>query len=375
MKALLTRMNASSISRWWWTVDRLYLAFIITLVVIGGVMMMAGTPLIARKLHLPPLYFVEKHVMIIIPSIIIMIGVSLLSVEDINKIAIFTLISSIVLMVIAAFWGMEIKGAKRWLSLMGFSLQPSEFMKPAFAVVMGIVLSRKNYNADFPVKLVAIGIYLITVISLYLQPDMGMIILITVTWFGQCFLAGLPIIYVVVLISSGLIGLGGAYFLLPHVASRIDRFLDPQSGDTYQITRSLEAFMKGGFLGVGPGEGIVKKHLPDAHADFIFAVMGEEFGVISCIVLVSIFTFLLLRGCFLILRENNLSIILGAAGILAQFTLQALINMCSALHLVPTKGMTLPFISYGGSSCWALSLGIGMFMGITRVKIGQSRRI
>jgi cell division protein FtsW len=165
--------------------------------------------------------------------------------------------------------------------------------------------------------------------------------------------------------------LAGAYVFLPHVTQRINGFLDPQAGDSYQVDRSMDAFMNGGLWGRGPGEGTVKLSLPDAHADFVFAVAGEELGLIVCLIIVALFAFIVLRGFSRLLQENNLFIVLAATGLLVQFGLQAIVNMASALHLMPTKGMTLPFISYGGSSLLALGLGMGMILALTRRRFGD----
>jgi len=191
-------------------------------------------------------------------------------------------------------------------------------------------------------------------------------------WFTQFFLAGLPLIWVGVAGIGGVLGLTSAYLLLPHVASRIDRFVNPASGDSYQVDRSMDAFMNGGWWGRGPGEGTVKLTLPDAHADFVFAVAGEELGLVICLVIVALFAFVVLRGFTRLLQEANLYIVLAATGLLVQFGLQAIINMASALHLMPTKGMTLPFISYGGSSLLALGIGMGMALALTRRRFGDA---
>jgi len=198
------------------------------------------------------------------------------------------------------------------------------------------------------------------------QPDIGQAVVVTAIWFTQWFLAGLPIVLVAGFIVLGIFALVGAYFAFPHVASRIDRFMDPKTGDTYQIDKATEAFTNGGLFGTGPGEGMVKNQLPDAHADFIFAVAGEEFGLIACLVLVLAFAFIVLRGFFRLLRETDLFVVLAATGLLVQFGIQALINMGSTVNLMPTKGMTLPFVSYGGSSLFALAIGMGMALALTR---------
>jgi cell division protein FtsW len=202
------------------------------------------------------------------------------------------------------------------------------------------------------------------------QPDLGQTALVSVVWFTQFFLAGLRLYWVAAGMASGVVGLVGAYITLPHVASRIDRFLDPASGDSYQVDRSMDAFMNGGLWGRGPGEGTVKESLPDAHADFVFAVAGEELGLIACLVIVALFAFIVLRGFSRLLQETNLFIVLAATGLFVQFGLQAIINMASTLHLMPTKGMTLPFISYGGSSMLSLGLAMGMALALTRRRFG-----
>ena len=201
---------------------------------------------------------------------------------------------------------------------------------------------------------------------LVLQPDIGMVVVVGTVWLGQVFLAGLRLRYMAGMAVIAGAGLFGAYFLFPHVASRVDRFLDPDSGDRYQVTKSIEAFENGGVFGRGPGEGTVKQVLPDAHADFVLAVAGEEMGLIACLAVVALFAFIVLRGSARLLQENDFFVLLAASGLLAQFGLQALINMASTLDLIPTKGMTLPFISYGGSSVLGLAIGMGMLLALTR---------
>ena len=194
--------------------------------------------------------------------------------------------------------------------------------------------------------------------------------MVSAIWFTQWFLAGLSIAWVAVLGTAGVAAMVGAYFFFPHVASRIDRFLDPASGDSYQIDRAMEAFLNGGLLGRGAGEGVAKAYLPDAHADFIFAVAGEEFGLVACFLIIALFVFIILRSLFRVLEANDLFIMLAATGLVVQFALQAIINMASTVNLMPTKGMTLPFISYGGSSLLALGFGMGMLLALTRSRPG-----
>jgi cell division protein FtsW len=274
------------------------------------------------------------------------------------------------MLILTLLVGQEIKGATRWISVAGFSVQPSEFAKPFFAVVTAWMLAAQKAEEGIPGTRIAVGLWLALVGLLMLQPDVGQTFVVSSVWGLQLFLAGLSLVWVVLIAVVGASSLFGAYFVLPHVAARIDAFLDPAAGDRYQIERSLEAFAAGGLLGRGPGEGTVKTLLPDAHSDFIFAVAGEEFGVAVCLVIVGLFAFVVLRGFARLLQEDDLFVLLACTGLLAQFGVQALINMGSALHLIPTKGMTLPFISYGGSSLMALALGMGMVLALTRRRSG-----
>ena len=250
-------------------------------------------------------------------------------------------------------------------------MQPSEFAKPFFAVVSAWMFAEWRRDPGFPGQYIAIGLYLMVISLLLAQPDLGMTVVITAIWFGQFFLAGLPLWLVFGFGIAGVIGLGAAYMLLPHVTSRIDRFLDPASGDSYQVSRSLEAFVNGGLTGTGPGEGTVKAYLPDAHADFIFSVAGEEFGGLACLLIIALYGFIVLRGYARLLSERSLFVLLAATGLLTQFALQALIHMGSAVSIMPAKGMTLPFISYGGSSLVALGIAMGMALALTRRRTGS----
>ncbi len=371
----LARTNTSLIGRWWWTVDRWTLAAFLLLILMGILLIMAASPAVADQHHWSSFHFIKKHIIFLVPTLGILIGVSLLSLPDIKRFALGVFGVSMVGLLLAPIIGVEIKGACRWLDIGGVSLQPSEFVKPAFAVVSALIFSKQKQTPNFPGNLICTALYLGVVALLMLQPDLGMTALMTAMWFSQFFLAGLPLFWIFSAAGCGIGGLVGAYYLLPHVRYRIDHFLSPAGGDKfgdrYQITQSLEAFINGGLIGKGPGEGTVKKYLPDAHADFIFAVAGEEFGLILCLVLVCVFAFILLRCFSRLLEENNMFVVLASTGLLVQFGLQAVINMASTLNLIPTKGMTLPFISYGGSSMLALAIGMGMLLGLTRRRIGD----
>jgi cell division protein FtsW len=364
------RSDNSLLGRWWWTVDRWLFFGILAIIFIGFFLTMAASPAVAQHLHLDNFYFLKRHSFYLVPVVVTLIGVSLLSLKDIRRLSLFVYLIVTLLLIATFFFGAEIKGARRWINFMGISIQPSEFMKPALVVITAWMISEKKANAEFPGIILALGFYGLVILLLLLQPDMGMIFLITVVFFAQLFLAGLPIMMVVGGSMLGALGLATAYFFFPHVTHRVDRFLNPELGDKfsdrYQITQSLEAFMNGGFWGQGPGEGTVKKYLPDAHADFIFAVAAEEYGLILCVLILALFAFVVLRSLLRLLQEENLFIVLAVSGLIMQFGLQALINIASTTNLIPTKGMTLPFISYGGSSLIALSFLMGVVLALTK---------
>lgn len=365
------RTDQSVFGRWWWTVDRWQLVALAILMAMGTVLITAASPPVAERIGIDDtFYFVERHLLMLVPASIIMMSVSLLSPRGVARTAVVVYLVALALVAATLVVGVEIKGARRWIHIPGLSLQPSEFVKPAFAVVAAWLFSLSRTTSGFPGSFVSMILYGGTVGLLLMQPDLGMAFVLSAVWFTQFFLAGLNVLLVVALGVLGVAGLVMAYFTFPHVTSRIDRFLDPQAGDTYQVSRSLEAFANGGLMGTGPGQGTVKFSLPDAHADFIFAVAGEELGLIACLLIVLTFGFIVLRGFARVFNENNYFVILATAGLLVQFGLQSMINMGSSLHLMPTKGMTLPFISYGGSSLLALGFGMGMVLALTRKRFG-----
>jgi len=365
------RTDRSLVAQWWWTVDRWSIFAVLALIAFGSLLVMAASPAVAERIGTDGLHFVRRYFAVLPAALTLIFGISLLSPRAVRLIAILGLIVALPLLAYTLVGGVEIKGARRWIELPGLSIQPSEFVKPCFTVVSAWLFAQCKTRPGFPGQAIAIVLYVTVVTLLIRQPDLGMAAVVSVVWFAQFFLAGLPLIWVVMLLLSGAAGLVGAYQMLPHVASRVDRFIDPASGDSYQVDRSMDAFMNGGWWGRGPGEGTVKLTLPDAHADFVFAVAGEELGLIVCLVIVALFAFIVLRGFSRMLQEGNLYVVLAASGLLVEFGLQAIINMASSLHLMPTKGMTLPFISYGGSSLLALGLGTGMMLALTRRRFGD----
>lgn len=312
--------------------------------------------------------------MMVIPALSLIFAISMLSPLQIRRLSVVGYFLCVILLCLTFFYGIEIKGAKRWLSMAGNSIQPSEFMKPFFAVVSAWMFAEKAKNPDFPGFLLSFSLLGIVVSLLMLQPDLGMTVIIVATWMTQLFLSGIPMIWIGIVGGMGFLSLITAYTFFPHVTKRIDQFLDSSGGDVknelYQITQSLEAFMNGGLFGKGPGEGIVKKNVPDAHADFVFAIAGEEFGFIICLIIVVLFGVIVVRSLMRLLDNAGLFVVLAACGLSTQLGFQTFVNMASSLHLIPTKGMTMPFISYGGSSLIALGIGAGMLLGLTRKSHG-----
>ncbi|MFQ5625697.1 MAG: putative lipid II flippase FtsW [Methyloligellaceae bacterium] len=362
----LTRSDRSLLSDWWFTVDRLMLFAVLMLLIGGLVLSLAASPSVATRLGLEVFHFFKRHALFMGPALVVIVAASLLSPRMIRRASLAILAAGPVLMFATLFIGAEIKGASRWLQLGGVSLQPSEFAKPAFVVVCAWLFAEAQSRDDVPSLPLAIAFYAVFVCLLTLQPDFGQAFLVTLVWGGLFFLAGMPVIWVGLLVIGLLMGGMAAYLSVPHVAARVDRFVNPAAGDTYQTDRALEAFTHGGWFGTGPGEGTVKQALPDAHADFIFAVVAEEFGLVTCLVIVALFGFIVLRAMMRVRAESDMFIRLGTIGLVMLFGLQAIINLAVNVALLPAKGMTLPFISYGGSSLLSMALTMGFALGLTR---------
>jgi len=362
----LTRADKSVLSDWWFTVDRLMFFGLLLLMGAGLVLSLAASPPIAERFSLEPFYFVRRHAALLLPAVVIMFAASTLAPKQIRRASLIIFLTGTALMLLILILGPEVKGAKRWLQLGSFSLQPSEFVKPAFIVLTAWLFNESQKRKDVPGLQLAILLYAVFALLLILQPDFGQTLLVTLVWGALFYMAGINMVWIVALGALGIAGLVSAYFLLPHVASRIDRFLDPASGDTYQADRSLDSFLHGGWFGRGPGEGTVKDVLPDSHTDFIFAVAAEEYGLIACLILLTLFAFIVLRGLSKASQEPDGFIRHAVAGLIMLFGLQTLINMAVNVGLLPAKGMTLPFISYGGSSLLAMALTMGFALGLTR---------
>lgn len=363
---MFSRADRSILGRWWWTVDRPILAAIFILMILGVMLVTTASPSVAHRIGVSEFHFVIRHIIFLIPAIGLLLGLSLLSPKMIWRIATIVLGCSILGLILVLFTGTEVKGAQRWISLFGFSIQPSEFMKPSFAVLSAWFLSRSREQPGFPGQWIATGLFGMIVLLLAMQPDIGMTVVTAAIFGAQICLAGFPLWIIACLLVMAAGGLFGAYFLFPHFQSRMDRFLDPASGDNYQVGKSLEAFRQGGFGGAGPGQGEVKLSIPDAHADFIYSVAAEEMGMWFALVILGIYVFIIMRGLSRLMENDNLFAILATGGILTMFGLQSVIHMGSSVSILPAKGMTLPFISYGGSSLWAIAFAMGMLLALIR---------
>ena len=363
---MVSRATRTPFGEWWWTVDKLMLGALATLMLGGIVLSLAASPPVAARLRLEPFYFVNKHVMFLLPAIAVMVATSFLNSHQIRRLALFVFAASIALVIFTIFFGAEIKGAKRWLTIVGMTVQPSEFLKPAFVVLIASLFAESSRRPEMPANTLALGLLLFVVTLLVLQPDFGQTMLIMLVWGALFFIAGMRLIWIAGLSAVSLVGLAGAYYTVPHVAARIRRFLDPGSGDSFQITTSVSSFLRGGWFGLGPGEGTVKRILPDSHTDFVFAVAAEEFGVALCLMLLLLFAFVVIRALRHAMQNEDPFARYAAAGLAILFGLQSAINMSVNLHLMPAKGMTLPFISYGGSSMLSLAYAMGMLLALTR---------
>ncbi|MBB3316062.1 MULTISPECIES: putative lipid II flippase FtsW [unclassified Rhizobium] len=362
---MVSRAERGPLADWFWTIDRFFLAMFIFLMGIGFMLSFAASPAVAERIGLEPFHFVKRHAAFMIPSLAVMFGLSFLTPRQVRRTAIILLIVALGMMLLALFFGVEVKGSRRWVTLAGISIQPSEFMKPAFVVVCAWLFAEHARQPEIPGNLFAIILFGIVAALLVAQPDLGQTILTTAVWGGMFFMAGMPWIWIILLGAGGVGGLVSAYYIFPHVALRIDKFLTGE-GDTFQIDTAREAIIRGDWFGQGPGEGIVKRIIPDAHTDFIFSVAAEEFGIVFCMALVALFSVLVLRGLSHAYKERNDFNRFAVAGLVLQIGIQSIINVGVNLELLPAKGMTLPLISYGGSSMVAICVTAGFILALTR---------
>jgi len=361
------------LSKWIKTVDLVNLFAISTLLFIGLLTVLAASPTVAESRSFDRFHFVLKHTFFLCPTLLMLIIISLFSSTGIKRISLLGFIITFILLVLVIFFGKEINGAKRWIYIYGFSIQPSEFIKPFLVVVSAILFTKNTKEKLFFLGGESLSVLLITLVMvlLILQPDFGMMLSIFLVWSAQYFVAGLKLRWIASLMMiMTFIGIAG-YSFFTHVRLRIDSFLS--SGiNGEQVNGALKAYQSGGILGKGPGEGIVKNSIPDAHTDFIFPVIAEEYGLIACLSIVMLIATIILRGFNQTAKSSDIFAIVAAAGLLMQFGLQALINISVTVNIIPTTGMTLPFISYGGSSMLAMGLAMGMMLALTKRSYGGS---
>ena len=363
---MASRAQPTLFSEWWWTVDRLTLGALAALMLGGIILCLAASPPVAARIGVDPFHFVDRQVLFLIPAAVVLIATSFLSPREIRQVSMVVFAVSLVLVALTPYFGAEIKGARRWLVILGMNIQPSEFLKPAFVVLIAWLFGESAKRPEMPANTMALLLLIVVVALLVIQPDFGQTMLIALVWSALFYMAGMRFIWVLGLGAFASAGLMVAFFTVPHVAQRINRFIDPASGDTFNIDIATESFIRGGWFGRGPGEGTIKRILPEGHTDFVFAVAAEEFGVVLCLILVSLFAFIVIRSLTRAMRTEDPFVRFAAAGLSILFGVQSAINMAVNLHLIPAKGMTLPFISYGGSSLISLAYGMGMLIALTR---------
>lgn len=360
------RPERSVLTDWWFSVDRALLTAFLALFAIGVIVTPAASPAIALKKGFSAFHFVERHVVFAVAGVALMLLVSLIGPRLIRRLCLAIFVLGLSLMIWVVVQGDEINGARRWIRLGSFSLQPSEFVKPAFACLAAWALAQAQARRDMPAFPIAIALYLAVVIVLVQQPDVGQTVLITLVWGTLLVVSGQPLAWALGLAVSAGAGLVAAYFTLGYVQVRVDRFLSPVPGDKSQVGRALQSFVEGGFFGRGPGEGVIKQSLPDAHTDFILAVIAEEYGIAACLVVLMLFLFVTVRSLLKAARDPNMVTRLQVVALSLLLACQALINMGVNVALLPAKGMTLPFISTGGSSTLAVALTAGVILALTR---------
>jgi len=363
------RSRMTEIKIWWREVDRVLLFLILALMAIGMAAVAAASPASARRLStnavsLPELYFYWAHVRWQFVGLAVMIAASMLSKDNARRLGILLAAGMIGLMVLVPFLGHEVNGAKRWINL-GFRFQPSEFLKPGFAIALAWILSWRLRDPDLPVLSLATGAMGIVALLLMLQPNLGDTILFAGVWFVLITLAGVPMARIGALLGIGVVGMTATYFLYDNARHRIDAFLG--GGTAYdQVDLAEKTLLAGGWTGSGMWLGTRKLNLPEAHTDYIFSVIGEEFGLIVCAVVVLLYLAIIVRVLIRLADEDNLYTLLAAAGLATQIGGQAFINILVNLQLFPSKGMTLPLVSYGGSSTIAVCLAVGLLLAVTR---------
>ena len=363
---LLSRTSRNPIAKWWWTVDRQMVIGVMVLLGMGFFAAFAASPAVAQHIGKSTYYFANKQLVFLVLAAFVFLAVSMIDAIWIRRLAVLMLVGAIGGVVLTLFAGVTVKGASRWLHIFGVSIQPSEMLKPAFVVVVAWLLARQRARFKAHDIWYALALLIGCCLLLAMQPDFGQTILLALVWMCLFYLAGGSLKLIAGLSSVGLAAGLYVYSAYPYFRSRIERFLDPSTGDTYQVDKAMDAIRSGGITGVGPGDGQVKSILPDAHADYVFAVAAEEGGLLMGGFIILTFAFLVWRALWALREENEHWVQLASAGLICLFGLQAIINLGVNLNLIPSKGMTLPFISYGGSSLLASAITMGMLVGLMR---------
>ncbi|QYF87296.1 FtsW/RodA/SpoVE family cell cycle protein [Brevundimonas sp. PAMC22021] len=367
-----SRNDQSALAKWFWTVDRGLLGAALGLMALGVALSFASSPaaILADESISDPFHYSWRMMVFSGLGLTLMLGSSLLSPKGVRRIAILALLGAIMVMAALPFIGDTVKGAARWVNLGPFSLQPSEFAKPGLIVFAAWMFAEAQKGQGVPGVTIAFGFYALTVCLLLIQPDIGQTLLITTTFMAVFFMAGVPFKWMAVLASLGMAGLVSLYFVFGHMRDRLSRFFSPETTDTHQIDSASQAIRAGGLIGRGVGEGVMKRRVPDLHTDFIYSVGAEEFGLILSLLMIGLYAFIVLRGMKKAMKLNDPFEQTAAAGLFMLIGLQACINIAVNLNLIPTKGMTLPFISYGGSSMLAMGLTMGLALALTRRRPG-----
>ncbi|MEX1181071.1 MAG: putative peptidoglycan glycosyltransferase FtsW [Cucumibacter sp.] len=365
---MFSRDRKTPLAEWWWTVDREMLAALFILMAVGIVMSFAASPAVAVRLGLDQWHFIVRHMLFAVPAVAVTIGASLLTARQARLAALVILLVSIGLLALTLLYGTEVNGSKRWVGFAGFSIQPSEFAKPAFAVIAAWLMAERMNRRDVPGHAIVVVLLAVIVGFLVVQPDVGQTALMVLTWASLLFIAGISWWLIFILAGTAAAGITAAYLLFPHVSRRIDAFMSPGTGDTYQVDKALQSLIEGGWFGRGPGEAVANRSLPDAHADFVFSAAAGEFGILFCLALVLVIGFVSVRGLIRAQGLPDMFSRLAVSALALQFGLQSAINLAVNINLIPPKGMTLPFVSYGGTSMLAVAFGMGVLLSLTRRK-------
>ena len=365
------RTDRSRLGLWWWTMDRFLLSAVLILIGIGVALSFGTSPAAAARTGMhDPFHYAIRQSLFGLLGAGLLVSISMLSPRGVRRVAFGVYLVAILVMMTLPLVGHAAKGADRWLQFGGLSLQPSEFMKPALIVLCAWMFAEGQKGEGVPGVSIAFGLYLLAVALLLLQPDVGQTILITSAFGVAFFIAGVPLRWIFALAALASTGMIGIYFTFSHVYERVHKFLQPARSDTHQIDKATQAIASGGLFGRGPGEGLLKRQVPDVHTDFAYAGAAEEYGLAFSLLLIGLFAFVVLRGLQRAMRMADPFEQVAAAGLFVLVGQQVCINVAVNLNIIPTKGMTLPFISYGGSSMLAMGLTLGLALALTRRRPG-----